>query len=153
MSIKSVNTQLGLVQDCYHKVASAQNLWNEYRRAATESGTATAEHPEFVSLMTKLSHTAEELNQRREAVTNALCGVGVLQVEICSSDGKSRRKVVVERPTAKISEPHISWAAYHALTLMLGQLIFTTAPYDIAVIDDFGRVSEHTIKSKIAVAQ
>ena len=103
--------------------------------------------PEFVSLLKALTHTAEELERIRESVQNALCGVGIIQAEIYSADGKTSRKAVIERPTAKITEPHISYAAYHALVLMLGDSIYTTAPFDIAVIDDFGRVSDKRIQT------
>ena len=148
MNIKDVNTQLELVQDCYQKVASAQSDWNEYRRKAAEYGSYMDNRPEFVSLLKALTHTAEELERIREAVSNALCGVGIIQAEIYSADGKTSRKVVIERPTAKITEPHISYAAYHALVLMLGDSIYTTAPFNIAVIDDFGRMSDKRISKK-----
>ena len=82
MNIKDVNTQLELVQECYHRVASAQNFWNAYRRAAGEHGIETTPLPQFVALLTELTHTAEELDRKREAVTNALCGVGIIQAEI-----------------------------------------------------------------------
>ena len=146
MDIKNISTQLELVRECYHKVMSAKNFWQAYRRAAGECGIATPELPQFVSLLTDLTRTAEELDRKREAVSNALCGVGIIQAEIYSADGKTSRKVVIERPTAKITEPHISYAAYHALVLMLGEPLTTTAPFDIAVIDDFGRVSDKRIK-------
>lgn len=148
MNIKDVNTQLELVQDCYQKVASAQSDWNKYRRKAAEYGSYMDNRPEFVSLLKALTHTAEELERIREAVSNALCGVGIIQAEIYSADGKTSRKVVIERPTAKITEPHISYAAYHALVLMLGDSIYTTAPFNIAVIDDFGRMSDKRISKK-----
>lgn len=148
MNIKDISTQLELVRECYLKVASAQNFWTAYRRAAGEGGTTTTELPQFVSLLTYLTRTAEELERKREAAANALCGVGIVQAEICSTDGKRSRKVVVSRPTAKIDEPHITRAAYHALTQMLGEGFRTTAPFDIAVIDDFGRVSENRIQTK-----
>ena len=148
MNIKDVNTQLELVQDCYQKVASAQSDWNKYRRKAAEYGSYMDNRPEFVSLLKALTHTAEELERIREAVSNALCGVGIIQAEIYSADGKTSRKAVIERPTAKITEPHISYAAYHALVLMLGDSIYTTAPFDIAVIDDFGRMSDKRISKK-----
>ena len=147
MNIKDISTQLELVQDCYQKVASAHNFWQAYRRAAGECGTATPELPQFVSLLTDLTRTAEELDRKREAVSNALCGVGIIQAEIYSADGKTSRKAVIERPTAKIAEPHISYAAYHALVLMLGEPLTTNAPFDIAVIDDFGRVSDKRIQT------
>ena len=148
MDIKDISTQLELVRECYHRVSSAHNFWIAYRRAAGEGGTATPELPQFVSLLTDLTRTAEELDRKREAAINALCGVGIVQAEVCSADGKRRRKVVVSRPTDRIDEPHISRAAYHALVTMLGEPLTTTAPFDIAVIDDFGRVSpDHKIKT------
>lgn len=150
MNIKDISEQLELVRECYLKVASAKNFWTAYRRAAGESGTATPELPQFVTLMTDITRTAEELDRKREAATNALCGIGVIQAEVCSADGKRARKVVVSRPTEKIPEPHVTRAAYHALTQMLGEGLRTTAPFDIAVIDDFGRVSEHKIVQKDA---
>ena len=147
MNINSISTQLELVQECYHKVLSAKNFWTAYRRAAGECGVATQELPQFVPLVTEIMRTAEEINRRREAARNALYGVGILQVEVTSADGKRVRKVVVSRPTAKIDEPHVSRAAYHALTQMLGEGLRTNAPFDVAVVDDFGRVSDHRIKS------
>lgn len=147
MNIKDISTQLELVRECHNCVSSAHNFWIAYRRAAGEIGTATKELPQFVSLLTDLTRTAEELDRKREAAINALCGVGVVQSEIRSEDGKRSRKVVVSRPTAKIDEPHISRAAYHALVSMLGEPLTTTAPFDIAVIDDFGRVSDKRIKT------
>ena len=147
MNIKDISTQLELVRECYLKVASAQNFWTAYRRDAGESGTATPELPQFVSLLTDLTRTAEELDRKREAAINALCGVEIVQAEIRSADGKRSRKVVVSRPKAKIDEPNISRAAYHALVSMLGEPLTTTAPFDIAVIDDFGRVSDKRIKT------
>ena len=148
MDIKNISTQLELVRECYQKVASAKNFWQAYRRAAGKCGTATPELPQFVSLLTDLTRTAEELDRIRESVSNALCGVGIIQAEIYSTDGKTSRKVVIERPTAKITEPHISYAAYHALVLMLGDSIYTTAPFDIAIIDDFGKISSARIVHK-----
>lgn len=148
MNIKDVSTQLELVRECHHRVSSAHNFWIAYRRAAGGSGTATPELPQFVSLLTDLTRTAEELDRKREAAINALCGFGIVQAEIRSADGNRGRKVVVSRPTDRIDEPHISRAAYHALVSMLGQHLTTTAPFDIAVIDDFGRVSQdHKIKT------
>ncbi len=145
MDIKDISTQLELVRECYHKVMSAKNFWQAYRRAAGECGTATPELPQFVPLLTAPTRTAEDLDRKREAAITALCGVGIVQAEICSADGKRSRKVVVSRPTDRIDEPHISRAAYHALVSMLGEPLTTTAPFDIAVIDDFGRVSENRI--------
>ena len=146
MDIKSISTQLELVQECYHRAMSAKNFWTAYRRAAGECGVETRELPQFVPLLTEITRTAEELDRKREAARNALYGVGILQVEVSSADGTRVRKVVVRRPTGKIDEPHVSRAAYHALTQMLGEGLRTTAPFDIAVIDDFGRVSpDHRI--------
>ena len=147
MNIKDVSTQLELVRECHHRVSSAHNFWIAYRRAAGAGGTATPELPQFVSLLTVLTRTAEELDRKREAAINALCGVGIVQAEIRSADGRRGRKVVVSRPTAKIDEPHISRAAYHALVSMLGEPLTTAAPFDIAVIDYFGRVSDKRIKT------
>lgn len=140
MTTRSINRQLELVRECYGKVADAHKDWNEYRRAAGEYGTATPELPQFVSLLTEITRTAEELDRRREAAVNALCGGGVLQVEVCSEDGKRKRKVVASRPTERFPEPYISHAAHHALVQMLGEGLRTTAPFDIAVVDDFGRM-------------
>ena len=148
MNIKDISTQLELVRECYLKVASAHKLWTAYLRSAGEVGTDTKELPQFVSLFTDLARTAEELDRKREAAINALCGVGIVQAEIRSADGNRSRKVVVSRPTAKIDEPHISRAAYHALVSMLGEPLTTTAPFDIAVIDYFGRVSDKRIRTK-----
>ena len=148
MDLKQLGEQLTLLQDCYQKVASAQSDWNEYRRKAAEYGSYMDNRPEFVSLLKALTHTAEELERIREAVSNALCGDGIIQAEIYSADGKTSRKAVIERPTAKITEPHISYAAYHALVLMLGDSIYTTAPFDIAIIDDFGKISSARIIHK-----
>ena len=148
MEIKTLNNQLDLVQDCYEKASLAQSKWNEYRRIAGAHNDPTPDIPEFLSLLKKLAQTAEEIDRRRERVSHALCGVGIIQAEIYSADGKTSRKVVIERPTAKITEPHISYAAYHALVLMLGDSIYTTAPFDIAVIDDFGKISSARIIHK-----
>ncbi len=149
MDIKNISTQLELVQECYHRAMSAKNFWTAYRRAAGECGVETRELPQFVPLLTEITRTAEELDRKREAARNALYGVGILQVEVSSADGTRVRKVVVSRPTGKIDEPHVSRAAYHALTQMLGEGLRTTAPFDIAVIDDFGRVSpDHRITGK-----
>ena len=148
MNIKGISTQLEFVRECYHSVSSAHNLWISYRRAAEDGGTTTPELPQFVSLLKDLARTAEKLDRKREAAINALCGVGIVQAEIRSADGKRSRKVVVSRPTDRIDEPHISRAAYHALVSMLGDSLTTTSPFDIAVIDDFGRVSsDHKIKT------
>ena len=147
MNIKDVSTQLELVRECHHRVSSAHNFWIAYRRATGGGGTATPELPQFASLLTDLTRTAEELDRKREAAINALCGVGIVQAEIRSADGRRGRKVVVSRPTAKIDEPHISRAAYHALVSMLGEPLTTAAPFDIAVIDYFGRVSDKRIKT------
>ncbi len=145
MTTRSINRQLELVRDCYGKVAAAHKGWGEYRRAAGEGGVATPDLPQFLSIMTALTHTAEELDRKREAAVNALCGVGVLQVEVCSEDGK--RKVVASRPTERSPEPYISRAAHHALVQMLGEGLRTTAPFDIAVVDDFGKVCDKRIKT------
>lgn len=148
MDLKKLGEQLTLLQDCYQKVASAQSDWNKYRLKAAEYGSYTDNRPEFVSLLKAFTHTAEELERIREAVSNDLCGVGIIQAEIYSADGKTSRKAVIERPTAKITEPHISYAAYHALVSMLGEPLTTTAPFDIAVIDDFGKISSARIVHK-----
>lgn len=148
MDIKTINNQLELVQACYEKVALAQADWNKYRRIAGAHNQPTPDRPEFRILGAELTHTAEELAKRREAVSNALCGVGIVQVEICSEDAKRIRRAVISRPDARIANPYISHAAYHALALMLGEPMYTTAPFDIAVTDDFGRVSNKVIRSK-----
>ena len=148
MEIKTLNNQLDLVQDCYEKASLAQSKWNEYRRIAGAHNEPTPDIPEFLSLLKKLAETAEEINRRRERVSHALYGVGIVQAEIYSDTGRCFRRVVVERPDAKISEPHISRTSYRALALMLGERMHTTAPFDIAVIDDFGRVSDRRIPSR-----
>lgn len=105
MTTRSINRQLELVRDCYGKVAAAHKGWGEYRRAAGDGGAATPDLPQFVPLLTALTRTAEELDRKREAAVCALCGVGALQVEVCSEDGKRKRKVVASRPTERSPEP------------------------------------------------
>lgn len=146
MDLKTIGTLLELVQNCYQKVLAAQTDYNSYRRMAGEHGIPTPDRHEFASLACALNDAAKELDRRRNAVQNAVYGVGILQADIVSPDGKRKRTAVVCRPTDKIHEPYVTWAAYHALCAILGgKPLTTTAPFDIAVLDDFGRVSEHRI--------
>ena len=147
MNLQTIAKQLERVQDCFQKVAEAQTDWNAYRRTAVEHGETPPERGEFVSLMHDLAVTATELDKRKQDALKAVYGADTPQAEVLSHDGRRKRTVVFSRPTGKIAEPHISWTAFHALRGMLGYPLETTAPFDIAVIDDFGRVSEHRIKT------
>jgi len=148
MDLQTTETLLELVRESYHRVMSAQNFYNAYRRTAVENGIPTPVRPEFPALARELVETAKELDRRKEAIRNAIYGVGIIQAEIYSADGQRKRSVVVMRPTDKVREPHITWAAYHALSTMLGEPLTASTPFDIAVVDDFGRVSDHRIKAQ-----
>ncbi len=149
MDYTTMLAQLELVQECRRKVASAHNLWKAYRKDAEKNGEAAPERPEFAVLLRGLTETAEELDRRKCVVQNALYGVGIIQAEIYSADGRRKCSVVVLRPTERVPEPHIPWTVYNALQSVLGGTPLTTAtPFDIVVVDDFGRVSEHRIRTK-----
>lgn len=129
--------QLELVRDCYDKVASAQNAWTAYRRAAGEGGTATPELPQFVALLTDLTRTAESLDRKIEERRKRFDSVPVLQALLRFADGTTR-KVAVSKPTDEIEEPYIGELFYTALKMKGVSVSLETFP--VLVVDRRKRV-------------
>lgn len=129
--------QLELVRDCYDKVASAQNAWTAYRRAAGEGGTATPELPQFVALLTDLTRTAESLDRKIEERRKRFDSVPVLQALLRFADGTTR-KVAVSKPTDEIEEPYIGEMFYTALKTKGVAVSLETFP--VLVVDRRKRV-------------
>ena len=133
----NISTQLELVRECYQKVALAQTDWNNYRRAAGRGGTATPELPQFVSLMTELTHTAEQLDHIAKERRRRFDAVPVLQAALRFRDGTTRR-VAVSKPTDEIDEPFVG-EMFHAALVKQG-VIGTLEDYPVLVVDRRRRV-------------
>ena len=130
--MESIRTQLDLVQESYLKVASAMNFYTAYRRAAGDGGTETPELPQFVSLKTELTRTAEELTRKIEERRKRFDSVPVLQAMLRFKDGSTRR-VAVSKPTDAIDEPYIG-EMFHAALVKQG-VVATLEDYPVLVID------------------
>ena len=135
--MKNLKTQLDLVQESYLKVASANNFYTSYRRAAGEGGTETPELPEFVALMTALTRTAEELTRKIEERRKRFDSVPVLQAMLRFKDGSTRR-VAVSKPTDAIEEPYIG-EMFHVALQKQG-VVASLEDYPVLVIDRRKRV-------------
>jgi hypothetical protein len=135
--MKSIHTQLDLVQQSYRDVASARDLYTAYRRAAGEGGTETPELPQFASLMTELTRTAEELTRKIEERRKRFDSVPVLQAMLRFKDGSTRR-VAVSKPTDSIDEPYIG-EMFHA-ALVKQDVVASCEPWPVLVVDRRGRV-------------
>ena len=133
----NMKQQLELVRDCYDKVASAQKLWNDYRRAAGKSGTAMPELPQFVTLMTELTRTAEMLDRKIEERRKRFDSVPVLQALLRFADGTTR-KVAVSKPTGEIEEPFIG-EMFHAALVKQG-VVSSLETYPVLVVDKRKRI-------------
>lgn len=133
----NISTQLELVRECYQRVASAQTCWNDYRRAAGRGGTATPELPQFVSLMTELTHTAEQLDRMAKERRKRFEAIAVLQATLRFKDGSTRR-VAVSKPTDEIDEPFIGEMFYDALTRQ--GVIASLEDYPVLVVDRRKRI-------------
>lgn len=130
--MESIRIQLDHVQESYLKVASAMNFYTAYRRAAGERGTETPELPQFASLMTELTRTAEELTRKIEERRKRFDSVPVLQAMLRFKDGSTRR-VAVSKPTDAIDEPYIG-EMFHAALVKQG-VVATLEDYPVLVID------------------
>ncbi len=130
--MESIRIQLDHVQESYLKVASAMNFYTAYRRAAGEGGTETPELPQFASLMTELTRTAEELTRKIEERRKRFDSVPVLQAMLRFKDGSTRR-VAVSKPTDAIDEPYIG-EMFHAALVKQG-VVATLEDYPVLVID------------------
>ena len=135
--MNSLNEQIELVHECYLKVASAQNFYKAYRRAAGEDGTATQDRPEFVSLLTALTRTVEELTRKAEERRKRFDAVPILQAALRFRDGTTRR-VAVSKPTDAIEEPHIGEMFYAALVKQ--GVVSSLESYPVLVVDRRGRI-------------
>lgn len=133
----NIGTLLELVRECYQKVASAQTDWNNYRRAAGQDGTATPELPQFVSLMTELTHTAEQLDRMAKERRKRFEAIAVLQASLRFKDGSTRR-VAVSKPTDEIDEPFIGEMFYDALTRQ--GVVASLEDYPVLIVDRRKRV-------------
>ena len=136
--MESLRTQLDLVQESYLKVASAHNFYTAYRRAAGHGGTETPELPQFVALMTELTHTAEELTRKIEERRKRFDSVPVLQAMLRFKDGSTRR-VAVSKPTSAIDEPHVGEMFYAALERQ--GVVASLEPFPVLVVDKRNRVT------------
>lgn len=130
--MESLRTQLDFVQESYRKVASAHNFYTAYRRAAGHGGMETPELPQFVALMTELTHMAEELTRKIEERRKRFDSVPVLQAMLRFKDGSTRR-VAVSKPTDAIDEPYIG-EMFHAALVKQG-VVATLEDYPVLVID------------------
>lgn len=130
--MESIRIQLDHVQESYLKVASAMNFYTAYRRAAGERGTETPELPQFASLMTELTRTAEELTRKIEERRKRFDSVPVLQAKLRFKDGSTRR-VAVSKPTDAMDEPYIG-EMFHAALVKQG-VVATLEDYPVLVID------------------
>ena len=135
--MSSLKERIELVQECYHKVASANNFYNAYRRTSGECGEATPELPEFVALMSALTRTAEELTRREEERMRRFDSVPVLQATLRFADGTTR-KVAVSKPSGEIDEPHVG-ELFHAALVKQG-VVASLEDYPILVVDRRRRV-------------
>ena len=135
--MESIRTQLDLVQESYLKVASANNFYNAYRRAAGECGTETPELPQFVALMTELTHTAEKLTRKIEERRKRFDSVSVLQAMLRFKDGSTRR-VAISKPTDEIEEPYIGEMFYAALQKQ--GVVASLEAYPVLVVDRRRRI-------------
>lgn len=135
--MNSLNEQIELVHECYLKVASAQNFYKAYRRAAGEGGTATQDRPEFVSLLTALTRTAEELTRKAEERRKRFDAVPILQAMLRFADGTTRR-VAVSKPTDAIDEPHIGEMFHMALKKQ--GVVASLETYPVLVVDKRKRI-------------
>ena len=135
--MESLRTQLDLVQESYLKVASAHNFYTTYRRAAGHGGTETPELPQFVALMTELTHTAEELTRKIEERRKRFDSVPVLQAMLRFKDGSTRR-VAVSKPTDEIEEPYIG-EMFHAALQKQG-VVASLEAYPVLVVDRRKRI-------------
>ena len=133
----NMKQQLELVRDCYDKVASAQKLWNDYRRVAGESGTATPELPQLKWLLGMFTRTAEMLDRKIEERRKRFDSVPVLQALLRFADGTTR-KVAVSKPTDEIEEPYIGEMFYTALKAQGVAVSLET--YPVLVVDRRKRV-------------
>ena len=135
--MESLRTQLDLVQESYLKVASAMNFYTAYRRAAGEGGTETPELPQFVSLMTELTRTTEELTRKIEERRKRFDSIPVLQAMLRFKDGSTRR-VAVSKPTDEIEEPYIG-EMFHAALQKQG-VVASLEAYPVLVVDRRKRI-------------
>ena len=135
--MESLRTQLDLVQESYLKVASAHNFYTAYRRAAGHGGTETPELPQFVALMTELTHTAEELTRKIEERRKRFDSVPVLQAMLRFKDGSTRR-VAVSKPTDEIEEPYIG-EMFHVALQKQG-VVASLESYPVLVVDRRKRI-------------
>ena len=135
--MKSLRTQLDLVQESYLKVASAKDCYTAYRRAAGHGGRETPELPQFVALMTELTHTAEELTRKIEERRKRFDSIPVLQAMLRFKDGSTRR-VAVSKPTDEIEEPYIGEMFHEALQKQ--GVVASLEAYPVLVVDRRKRI-------------
>lgn len=141
MNIERLNKMLEVVQAAYEKAGEAQTLWLEYRRLAALDNIPTDDPKPFLDAMRLATEAARKIDAMREKLQGALTGDGLLRADIVSADGKRSRSVVLIRPDAKTPHPSVTQATYDALRRMLGDVITTTAPFDIAVVGRNGRIA------------
>ena len=137
MNTSTISTQLELVRECYHRVSSAHNFWTAYRRAAGDCGTATPELPQFASLLTDLTRTAEELDRKIAERRKRFDAVPILQALLRFKDGTTR-KVAVSKPTGEIEEPFIG-EMFHAALVKQG-VVSSLETYPVLVVDKRKRI-------------
>ena len=135
--MESLRTQLELVQESYLKIASAHNFYTAYRRAAGNGGTESPELPQFVALMTELTHMVEELTRKIDERRKRFDSVPVLQAMLRFKDGTTRR-VAVSKPTDEIAEPFVG-EMFHAALVKQG-VVASLEDYPVLVVDRRRRV-------------
>ena len=132
----SLKEQLETIRDAYDHAMRAQGLYDAYRKAAGENGTATPEMP-FTPLLVSLTHTAEDIDRRIRERRARFDAASVLQATLRFRDGTTRR-VAVSKPTDSIDEPHIG-EMFHAALVKQGVAASCEA-WPVLVVDRRGRV-------------
>lgn len=132
----SLKEQLETIREAYDHAMRAQGLYDAYRKAAGENGTATPEMP-FTPLLVSLTHTAEDIDRRIRERRARFDAAPVLQATLRFRDGTTRR-VVVSKPTDEIDEPHIG-EMFHAALQKQG-VVASCEQWPVLVVDRRGRV-------------
>lgn len=132
----NLKEQLETIREAYDHAMRAQGLYDAYRKAAGENGTATPEMP-FTPLLVSLTNTAEDIDRRIRERRERFDAAPVLQATLRFRDGTTRR-VVVSKPTDEIDEPHIG-EMFHAALVKQGVAASCEA-WPVMVVDRRGRV-------------
>lgn len=133
--MKRTQDMIDAVTACYDGIVSVAEKWDSYRRMAGAKGEQTKPLPGLPEILRMCTDTIGELKKRKAAMASKVYGNGILQVDICSADGKRRLKAVLGRPNERHPNPTISRAAYNALTEILGDGLYADSAFDIEIDD------------------